>query len=432
MESNPINVLLIGSGGREHSIARALHQSPSLSQLFIAPGNPGTAALGKNIDLNPDKHADVLDFVKANDIGLTVIGPEKPLVEGLTDALEEHGHAVFGPSAAAAQLEGSKSFAKDLMEKYDIPTAAGTSFERHEWAEAEVYFKNNTAWPIVLKADGLAAGKGVFICENREEAARALEYLQNDPALSAAAYRLVVEEFLQGEEVSVFALCDGSTARILTHAQDHKRIGDQDTGLNTGGMGAYSPTPVLSDAVLDEIRDEIILPVVNAMSKEGMPYRGVLYCGLMMVHGRPKVIEFNCRFGDPECQVMLPALQSDIIELFLACVHQKLEDVQISMDTEHFYTGVVVASGGYPRSYEKGMLIQGLPEDSPQVQVYHAGTRRRENGELETSGGRVLCVVGRGKTLIDAINQAYDAVSNVSFDGMYYRRDIGAKGLRYF
>ncbi|MFW6347356.1 MAG: phosphoribosylamine--glycine ligase [Cyclonatronaceae bacterium] len=432
MEPQRINVLLIGSGGREHSIARALHQSPSLNKLFIAPGNPGTASLGENVKLDPDDHMGVLDFVEANAIGLTVIGPEKPLVEGLVDMLEEYGHSVFGPTAAAAQLEGSKSFAKDIMQKYKIPTAAGISFERHEWSKAEAYLQENTVWPIVLKADGLAAGKGVFICQNKEEASNALEYLHNDPALSAAAYRLVVEEFLQGEEVSVFALCDGDTAKILAHAQDHKRAGDGDTGLNTGGMGAYSPTPVLSEAQLEDIRDEIIFPVVNALAQEGMPYKGVLYCGLMMVEGKPKVIEFNCRFGDPECQVILPALQTDIIELFMACVHQKLEYVRVKMDTEHYYTGVVIASGGYPRSYEKGKLIQGLPLDSQQIQVYHAGTRFRENGELETSGGRVLCVVGRGKTLSDAIRHAYDAVSQISFEGMYYRKDIGAKGLRYF
>jgi phosphoribosylamine--glycine ligase len=432
MEPQRINVLLIGSGGREHSMARALHRSPSLDKLYIAPGNPGTAQYGENVDVDPDDHMGVLDFVESHDIGLTVIGPEKPLVEGLVDMLEEYDHAAFGPGAAAAQLEGSKSFAKDIMQKYKIPTAQGISFERHEWGKAETYLQENTVWPVVLKADGLAAGKGVFICQDRDEASSALEYLHSDPALSAAAYRLVVEEFLQGEEVSVFALCDGDTAKIITHAQDHKRAGDGDTGLNTGGMGAYSPTPVLSEAQLEEIRDEIIFPVVNAMAEEGMPYKGVLYCGLMMVEGKPKVIEFNCRFGDPECQVMLPALQTDIIELFMACVHQKLEYVQLKMDAEHFYTGVVIASDGYPRSYEKGKLIQGIPLDSEELQVYHAGTRLRENGELETSGGRVLCVVGRGKTLSESINQAYDGVSSISFEGMYYRKDIGAKGLRYF
>lgn len=430
MES--INVLLIGSGGREHALAWSLRKSPSIGKLFIAPGNPGTEFLGNNVDLDIRNHDAVLEFVEENDIGLTVVGPEQPLVDGIVDFLDAHDKVAFGPTADAARLEGSKSFAKEIMEKYNVPTGSFKLFDRHEWSAAEAYIEENESWPMVLKADGLAAGKGVFISKDKEEAKKALEFMQNDPALSAASYRLVIEEFLEGEEVSVFAICDGDTATILMDAQDHKRIGDGDTGLNTGGMGAYAPTPVLDADSLENIRQRIILPMVNAMAEEGIPYKGILYCGLMMTAQGPKVIEFNCRFGDPECQVIMPALDTDIIEIMMASVHGKLDYIDIKVDSVSFYTCVVLSSEGYPRSYEKGKVISGIPADSDSLHVFHAGTKKDDDGKLVTNGGRVLNVVSKAATLNDSIQKAYDAISSISFDGMYYRKDIGEKGLKRF
>ncbi|MCH8556177.1 MAG: phosphoribosylamine--glycine ligase [Balneolia bacterium] len=430
MES--INVLLIGSGGREHALAWALRNSPSIGKLFITPGNPGTEFCGENVELDIRDHEAVLAFIEANEIGLTVVGPEQPLVDGIVDFLETHGKAAFGPTSGAARLEGSKSFAKEIMQKYNVPTGNFRLFERNEWAAAEAFVEDNETWPMVLKADGLAAGKGVFISKNKAEAKEALEYMQNDPALSAASYRLVIEEYLEGEEVSVFAVCDGDTATILMDAQDHKRIGEGDTGLNTGGMGAYAPTPVLDQDALEDIRQRIVLPMVDAMAAEGIPYKGILYCGLMMTTKGPQVIEFNCRFGDPECQVILPALETDLIEIMMASVYGKLDYIDIKIDTESYYTCVVLASEGYPRKYEKGKAITGIPADSDNLHVFHSGTKKDDDGRLVTNGGRVLNVVSKADTLSDSIHKAYDAVSNISFDGMYYRKDIGAKGLKRF
>ncbi len=423
-----MNVLLIGGGGREHALAWAVKKSPQIGTLFLAPGNPGMKNLGELVSIDTSNHEEVLEFIEENNVELTIVGPEKPLVEGLVDYLEDHDKKAFGPSEAAAQLEGSKSFAKEIMKKYDIPTAGFRSYEREEWSEAQKFVESTNVFPLVLKADGLAAGKGVFVCKNRDEAQKALEYLQNDPALSAASYRLVIEEFMEGEEVSVFAICDGEESKILAWAQDHKRIGEGDTGLNTGGMGAYSPAPILDADGVRNIHQTIIQPVIDGMASEGIPYKGVLYCGLMMTSEGPKVVEFNCRFGDPECQVMLPALKTDIIDVMVAAANGKLGHINIEVSSD-YYTCIVLASEGYPGAYEKGKKITGtsdLPED---ILLFHCGTTENESGELLTNGGRVLNVVAGGKTLRGSVEKAYQAVDKIHFDGMYFRRDIAKKGL---
>ncbi|AXJ01358.1 phosphoribosylamine--glycine ligase [Cyclonatronum proteinivorum] len=433
-DSNPgkINVLLIGSGGREHALAWALRKSDRTGQLFIAPGNPGTARCGTNVPLDTSNQEAVLAFIEDHQIGLTVVGPEQPLVEGIADFLSANGKLVFGPSQAAARLEGSKSFAKDIMKKYGVPTGDYLVFEGHEADAARAHITQNNSWPMVLKADGLAAGKGVFIPQNLEEALWSLDALVTDDLYGKSGTRLVIEEYLTGEEVSVFAICDGKNARILMHAQDHKRIGDGDTGLNTGGMGAYAPTRLLDDAGLAAVQEKIVEPMLHGMAAEGAPYVGVLYCGLMITPDGPKVIEFNCRFGDPECQVIMPALQSDFTDLLLAACEGRLDTYVPDIDMQQWYTCLVLASGGYPGSYEKGKVITGIPTESEQVQVFHAGTKTDAEGRLVTNGGRVLNVVAKGETLQDSIRLAYDAASLISFEGLYKRTDIGAKGLAKF
>jgi len=426
-----LNVLLIGSGGREHALAWAIAKSPILKKLYIAPGNPGTASLGENISLDLEDFDDVLAFAEDNEIDLVVVGPEQPLVDGITDYLTDYGINVFGPTKAAAALEGSKSFAKSIMQKYGIPTAGYEVFERHEIAKLESYLEEQAVYPVVLKADGLAAGTGVFICHNPVEAVEYIDRIMNDVNLSAAASLIVVEEFMQGEEVSVFAFSDGVTARYLMHAQDHKRIGDGDTGLNTGGMGAYAPAPVLDESGVKHVMDTIISPMIDAMGSEETPYVGMLYCGLMMTAEGPKVVEFNCRFGDPECQVMMPALKSDLLELMAMTVSGKLEYASIETHAG-YYCSVVMASEGYPESYEKGFPITGLSEALKGASVFFSGVNDSGSGELITSGGRVLNVVGHGVTLKEAIDNAYHSVSQIKFANAYYRNDIGNKGLHYF
>jgi len=425
-----LNVLLIGSGGREHALAWAIAKSPILKKLFIAPGNPGTASLGENVSLDLDDFDDILAFAEDNAIDLVVVGPEQPLVDGITDYLTDYGIRVFGPSKAAAALEGSKSFAKSIMQKYGIPTAGYEVFERHEIAKLESYLNEQALYPLVIKVDGLAAGKGVFICHNPVEASEYIDRIMNDVNLSAAASLIVIEEFMQGEEVSVFAFSDGNTARYLMHAQDHKRIGDGDTGFNTGGMGAYAPAPVLDDAGLQRVMKDIISPMIDAMAAEETPYVGMLYCGLMMTTSGPKVVEFNCRFGDPECQVMMPALKSDLLELMNMTVYGKLEYAALDVG-EGYFCSVVMASEGYPGNYEKGFELHGLEEARQHAEVFFSGVKE-EDGKLVTSGGRVLNVVGSGSTLKEAIDNAYKGVSKIRFDNAYYRKDIGVKGLRYF
>lgn len=425
-----LNVLLLGSGGREHAMAWSINKSEMLKRLYVAPGNPGTAGIAQNIDLALDDFDEIQSFIEVNDIDLTVVGPEKPLVEGITDFLEERGHKVFGPTKAAARLEGSKKFANAFMKQNMIPTADYAAFSQDDFDGALSYVRQKNEYPVVLKADGLAGGKGVFICETEEEVEQRLSQLQKDAKLSDAAETLVIEEFMEGEEASVFVLSDGESAKIIHNAQDHKRANDGDTGLNTGGMGAYCPAPVLSEELMHRVEKEIVLPTISAMVLDETPYKGILYCGLMITAEGPKVVEYNCRFGDPECQAILPSLETDLLELMWATVEGNLYEKEIKRD-DQYRCCVVLASGGYPKSYKKGKEISGVDDISEKAILFHAGTRR-EKGKLLTDGGRVLNVVCGGDTLQDAIRNAYAEVKKISFDDMHFRSDIGVKGLAYF
>ncbi|WP_103665196.1 phosphoribosylamine--glycine ligase [Gracilimonas amylolytica] len=422
------NVLLIGSGGREHALARAISESSQLTKLYIAPGNPGTAQSGENVSLDVSDLDAVWDFIQKKNIDVTVVGPEQPLVDGMANFLEAKGHAVFGPKLQAAMLEGSKEFAKEFMERHNIPTAAYRVFDQEHFDEAAEYIKEQGQYPVVLKADGLAGGKGVFIPETEAEALEVLEELKNSDSLKKAASRLVIEEFMVGEEASVFAISDGTSWKVIGNAQDHKRIGEGDTGLNTGGMGAYSPAPVVTEEILKRVENEIIEPTIAGMKEEGNPYSGILYCGLMITKEGPKVVEYNCRFGDPECQVILPRMQSDLLEIIIATTSGELGKTDIQFDDE-VRCCVVLASGGYPESYDKGKEITGLDEVENAI-VFHAGTKEKD-GKLYTNGGRVLNIVGSGTDLETAIKNTYEEVKKVHFDKAYYRSDIGAKGLKY-
>ena len=421
------NVLLIGSGGREHTLAWGVAKSPELGKLWIAPGNPGTANLGENVSLNVSDHDAVWGFIQSNNIDLTIVGPELPLVEGIADFLDAKGHAVFGPKQQAAMLEGSKEFAKDFMKRQHIPTAAYEVFDQDNFEAASEYIRKEGKYPVVLKADGLAAGKGVLIPETEAEAMAALEELKSG-SLSDAASRVVIEEFMTGEEASVFAICDGDSFKVIGNAQDHKRIGEGDTGLNTGGMGAYSPAPVVTPELLKQVEKEVIQPTIDGMKAEGYPYQGILYVGLMITTEGPKVVEYNCRFGDPECQVIVPAMKSDLLEVIVACTEGKLSQTSIELDSKYRCT-VVLASGGYPEAYEKGKEITGLDAVEGAI-VFHAGTRS-EGSTILTNGGRVLNVVAEGDTLQQAIDASYAQVNKIHFENVYFRRDIGAKGLKH-
>ncbi|MCH2451280.1 MAG: phosphoribosylamine--glycine ligase [Gracilimonas sp.] len=422
------NVLLLGSGGREHALAWSLNKSPQLKKLYIAPGNPGTSEIGENVDLSISDFDQVWSFIQEHEIDITVVGPEQPLVDGIANFLEAKHHPVFGPKLQAAMLEGSKEFAKEFMQRHQIPTAAYKVFDQEDFDEAAAYIREQGKYPVVLKADGLAGGKGVFIPETEAEAIKILEDLKTNSPLKEAASRLVIEEFMKGEEASVFAISDGSSYKVIGNAQDHKRIGDGDTGLNTGGMGAYSPAPVVTAEVLARVEKEIIEPTISGMKEEGNPYVGFLYCGLMITEDGPKVVEYNCRFGDPECQVILPRLRSDLLEIMVAATQVKLGDVDVQFDDE-VRCCVVLVSGGYPESYEKGKEITGLEEIENAI-IFHAGTKE-ENGKIYTNGGRVLNIVGSGKELKEAIDVTYREVKKVTFDKAYYRSDIGAKGLKH-
>ncbi|MEX1062763.1 MAG: phosphoribosylamine--glycine ligase [Balneolaceae bacterium] len=423
------NVLLIGGGGREHAIAWKLCQSDHLGALYVAPGNTGTEEIAVNVDIDTSDFEQVADFCRQKNIDLIVIGPEKPLVDGLTDYLEERGFSVFGPGREAARLEGSKEFAKKFMDKYKIPTASYETFDSGRFDEVLDYIRIKNQYPVVLKADGLAAGKGVFICESEEEVTLRLRQLGSGDSPAGASDRIVVEEFMAGEEVSVFVLSDGHSANIIHHAQDHKRIGEGDTGLNTGGMGAYSPAPVMSDEMMERVNKEIILPTITGMQLEETPYKGVLYVGLMITDEGPKVVEYNCRFGDPECQVILPLLKNDLLDLMVYTIEQRLDEKELQLD-RRYACCVVMASGGYPLEYEKGKEISGLDQVDDEALVFHAGTRRADD-KILSSGGRVVNVVGTGGTLSDAIDHAYRNVRRISFDKATYRTDIGRKGLPY-
>lgn len=423
-----LNVLLIGGGGREHAMAWKLSKSPLLDHLFTAPGNPGTARHGTNLEIDHGDFEAVTGIVKDHSIGLVVVGPEQPLVDGIENFLSARDIPVFGSSAQAARLEGSKSFAKEFMQEHGIPTAACKTFDNDSFDEAADYIRDLGRYPVVLKADGLAGGKGVFICYTEDDMLRRLKQLSEDQSLKEAASTLVVEEFMEGEEASVFVISDGEHYKLIHNAQDHKRAGEGDTGLNTGGMGAYAPAPLLTTELLDQIDREITAPTIDGMKAAGTPYKGILYIGLMITSNGPKVVEYNCRFGDPECQVILPPLKNDLLRLMFAASKGELAQAgTIEISNETFCT-VVLTSGGYPVKYEKGYPISGTDRIDDRAILFHAGTARKD-GRLVTDGGRVLNIVGRGRSLREAIDHAYANVGKISFTDCTYRRDIGKKGL---
>ncbi|KWV91460.1 phosphoribosylamine--glycine ligase [Erythrobacter sp. YT30] len=414
-----MNVLLLGSGGREHALAWKLAQSPKVTQLYAAPGNPGMAECAKCLALDAGDHGAVATFCEANSIALVVIGPEAPLVDGLADSLRENDIAVFGPSKAAAQLEGSKGFTKDLCMRADIPTA---KYVRADTLEAAISALDGFSAPFVLKADGLAAGKGVVIAEKKEEALAALQGIFAGEFGEAGA-SVVIEEFLEGEEASFFAITDGTNILPFGSAQDHKRVGEGDTGPNTGGMGAYSPAPVLTPELQSTVMAQIIEPTVEAMRAEGMPYSGVLYAGLMLTSEGPKLIEYNCRFGDPECQVLMMRLESDLAEIMLACASGELAGVEAKFSKNTALT-VVMAANGYPATPEKGGVIDLGKAEAEGAKIFHAGTKTQD-GKLIANGGRVLNVTGMGSNVSEAQATTYKAVKAVDFPSGFYRSDIG-------
>lgn len=421
-----MKVLVVGSGGREHALVWKLQQSSSVEKVFCAPGNAGIARMAECVPLGVNDFSALIAFAKKEEIGLTVIGPEDPLLGGIVDAFEEAGLKVFGPNRLAAMMEGSKTFAKDLMLKYGIPTGGYQSFTEYEQALAHV---REQGAPIVIKADGLAAGKGVVVAMTLEEAEDALRSMMVDDVFAGAGTRVVIEEYLTGEEMTILSFVDRGTVIPMVPSQDHKPVFDGDKGPNTGGMGTYSPVPHMDEAIVREAIDTIIVPTVKAMEKEGIEFRGILYTGLMMTEKGPKVIEYNVRFGDPETQVVLPRLDSDLAEIFLAVAEGRLAGVKEVNWKEDAAVCVVMASEGYPGSYPKGCVISGLPEQTENVIVFHAGTAE-ENGHIVTSGGRVLGVTALGADLHEAKQKVYETIKGISFAGAHYRTDIADKALR--
>ena len=427
----PSKVLVVGGGGREHALSWKLAQSNHVDTVFVAPGNPGSSSEAKivNIEVQATDIEQLIHFAKNESIDLVVVGPEDPLVAGIVDEFTNIGIKCFGPTAEAAQLEGSKAFAKRFMQKYRIPTATYQSFSDPHSAKE---FLKNSVYPMVIKADGLAAGKGVFIVNNFAMAEKSVDDIMTDQKFGSAGATIVVEEFLEGEEASFIAMVDGINILPLATSQDHKAIGDGDVGLNTGGMGAYSPASFVDDELQEKIMDEIMLPTVHGMANEGMPYRGFLYAGLMISdHNEPKVLEFNCRFGDPETQPIMMRLSSDLVELIQACFNGTIESFPIEWDNRTAL-GVIMASSGYPEKYATGLDIHGLDTMNlayPDVKIFHSGTAIR-NGKIVTSGGRVLCVTALGRDVKQAQKIAYKAVKKVAWDGVYYRRDIGDKAIK--
>jgi phosphoribosylamine--glycine ligase len=412
-----MNVLLIGNGGREHALAWKLGQSKSLKKLYIAPGNAGTAKYGENVDIEATDIDKLVQFAKEKDVGLAMVGPEAPLAEGAVDAFEAAGIKAFGPSGAAAQLEADKAFAKQLMRGCSVSTAEGRIFDR--FSDAKTYIASRDE-PVVVKAAGLAAGKGVFVCDEPSDGILAAEKIMCDNLFGEAGAKVVVEDKLLGEEASILAFVDGTSIYVMESSQDHKAIGEGDTGPNTGGMGAYCPAPVITDSLMEQINREVLVPVVDGMNRNGTPFKGILYAGIMVTAGGPRVLEFNVRFGDPETQPIL----------MLAVCDGKLSDITLEWD-ERPAVCVVMASGGYPGSYEKGKIITGIDEAEQldDVVVFHAGTTV-DQGNIVTSGGRVLGVTAMGKTIADAKARAYEAVDKISFEGAYCRRDIADKALK--
>ncbi|MFP4472959.1 MAG: phosphoribosylamine--glycine ligase [Candidatus Omnitrophota bacterium] len=420
-----MDILVIGSGGREHVLTWKLQQSDQVDKIYCAPGNGGIADIAECVDISADDIPALVALAKKKKVGLVVVGPEAPLVAGAVDAFDREGIKVFGPDQAAARLEGSKVFAKEFMHRHGIPTASFVAFD--DIAEARSFLES-TQFPLVVKADGLAAGKGVFVCHTQDEARKALDEIQDN--MSGAGRRIIIEDCLQGEEASILAVSDGENYLILDSSQDHKRIFDDDLGPNTGGMGAYSPAPVVNDLMLVKIAGQVIEPTIQGMLREGNPFKGVLYAGLMITDEGPMVLEYNVRFGDPEAQAVLPRMKNDLCELMLAACEDRVEDVQLKWD-QRACVSVVMSSGGYPGPYEKGMPISGLDNAARQgAVVFHAGTQR-EGDQVVTSGGRVLGVTALGEGIEGAIKNAYQAVEEIHFDRCFFRRDIGAKALKH-
>ncbi|PKL86009.1 MAG: phosphoribosylamine--glycine ligase [Ignavibacteriae bacterium HGW-Ignavibacteriae-1] len=424
------NILLIGSGGREHALARAIAESPSAGMLYALPGNPGILKTFQHVNARVEDFNSISQFCKQFAIDLVVVGPEQPLADGLADRLILEGINVFGPISAAAKLESSKDFAKAMMLKYKVPTAAYRTFTASQYDEAHRYIDGHTL-PIVLKADGLAAGKGVIIAENHFDAHNALNEMFSG-LFGNAGNRVVIEEFLRGEEASIFAITDGTDYFLTPASQDHKRQFDNDEGKNTGGMGAFAPAPIVTKSVLQKVEERVIKPLLEGMQKEGTPFIGCLYCGLMIENDEPSVVEFNVRFGDPETQAVLELLEGDFAKLLYTAATGKIDRNAVKVIENTFSTCVVLASGGYPDDYEKGFEITGIEDAiNSGANVYHAGTKS-ETGMILTNGGRVLGVTAKGDSLAESIANVYDAVSHIVFYNMINRKDIGFKGLKFF
>ncbi len=429
-----VNILILGSGGREHALGWKLKQSKRAGRIFFAPGNGGTIGLGENVDLSIEpvntKNADAIDyFCRHNDVKLVVIGPEDPLAGGLADRLEKPGRWVFGPKQAGARLEGDKAYAKQLMRAASIPTAEARIFRN---AEAALSYVEAHETPVVVKASGLAKGKGVIVCDDAAQASAAVRSIMEDRAFGEAGATVVIEERLVGQEMSVLALVDGRNIFVLDPAQDHKQAYEGDQGPNTGGMGAYTPTPLADEKLLALIEREVLVAIVDAMRRDGVEFKGVLYAGLMLTAGGPKVLEFNCRFGDPEIQALLMRLRGDLVEIMIATAEGRLDEVEIGWDPRCCCC-VVMASGGYPGDYEKGKVIKGIEEAEKlfpgEVKVFHAGTKKERSGALVTAGGRVLNVCALGSDLREAQERANAACERITFEGAFYRRDIGWRVL---
>jgi phosphoribosylamine--glycine ligase len=419
-----MRILVIGRGGREHAIVWALKKSPKVSKLYCAPGNGGIAGLAECVPITELQFEEISQFAKEQQIDLVMVAPDDPLAEGLVDYLEERGIVAFGPRANAAIIEGSKIFTKNLLKKYNIPTAAYETFDAYEPALA--YLRSQSI-PIVIKADGLAAGKGVTVAKTLEEAEKALSEIMVDKVFGASGAKVVIEEFLTGQEMSLLAFVDGNVVRPMVPSQDHKPVYDNDEGPNTGGMGTYTPLPHIPDSVVQEAIETIVKPTAEAMVKEGRPFKGVLYAGLILTPQGTKTIEFNARFGDPETQVILPRLQTDLLDIFLAIVNGTLAEQPIEWSDEAAVC-VIVASGGYPASYPKGLPITGLDQVQDSL-VFHAGTALKD-GEIVTNGGRVLGITGLGKDIVEARKKAYADADRIHFEGKHYRTDIAMKALK--
>ena len=422
-----MRILIIGSGGREHALAWKLKQRSDVTELYVAPGNGGTAGIAVNVPIKDSDIPALVAFAREKAVDLVIPGPELPLTLGVVDAMKEAGIPCFGPVAACARLEGSKSFAKEVMQAAGVPTAAAGVFTTR--AEAEAFAKAHGA-PLVIKADGLAAGKGVIVAMTDEEVRAALDLMFENHAFGDAAGTVLIEEFLKGEEVSLLCFCDGKTALPLPSAQDHKAVFDGDKGPNTGGMGAYSPAPVLPDEKLDAMADIVTRPILAEMARRGTPFTGILYAGLMMTEDGPKVLEYNVRFGDPECQPLLMRLKNDLVDVVTACIEGRLDTVKLDIE-ERSALGVVLTSAGYPGSYPKGMPISGIDnaEELDNVQVFQAGTRK-EGDRVLANGGRVLCVTALGRDLREAQKRAYEGMDRLSMEHSQFRSDIGLKGLK--